>query len=390
MSEQILDIENGKLAIFTDIHGNLDVYERALEVAKVNKIIPVFAGDLVHKVNPSYQDNSKCIIDDLIGRVERRECVALLGNHELAHIYEMPWIDDEGFKTFEEAIKGDRSKYIDFFMSMPYVVRTKNVFINHNGTIYAPLVKVPIKLDQLKEKGLVEKKLLTENKELVLELPFGLVYNINEICDELDHKKIFNENREDYEQLSKEEKENYGGLGEYTVSSLDGRLLLALFSGQNDIDYSKGAQKEFIDYTLKLFSDKRPMSFLVSGHIHTYLFERLYNQLRFSTGTARMSNRCFLTIEAGREYSSMHELTSGLEKLSGSVGPYNESKTDLESNLNLLKSFLNPREEQALDLNKAEFTQERGVLYLREIGGGYNVIFNGAHFIVTPEIIVEE
>ena len=60
-----------------------------------------------------------------ISPVSAKYTIATLGSHSALQI--LKGAHDEGFKTFEEAIKGDRSKYIDFFMSMPYVVRTKNV-----------------------------------------------------------------------------------------------------------------------------------------------------------------------------------------------------------------------------------------------------------------------
>ncbi len=400
--EQILDIEKGKLAIFTDVHGNWGVYERALEAAGACNATPVFAGDLIHKVTPFYEDRSKEIIDDLAKRVERQECVALLGNHELAHIYEIPEIDKDGYISFENAICGYRKEYIDFFVSMPYAIRTKNVVINHVGTPYVHKSRIGavIKLNELYAgcKQTWDSN-WDQNKKLFLATSNHLVdLYIKDLRDikELSHKAILNKHARDFITLIKENGslnclEKDDSLKDYIFDCTpDGVLLCALFSGQNDIDYPKNAQKEFIDYTLKLFSDKRQMDFLVSGHIHTHLFERLDNQLRFSTGSAIMSNRSFLVIEADREYSSMHELMYGLQKLSGDRKLYERGKNGLEENLNLLKSFLNPKEERGLDSNKAEFTHERDVLYLMGSDCRYELMFNGRKFTVTPDLIIED
>ncbi|MBU0979646.1 MAG: metallophosphoesterase [Nanoarchaeota archaeon] len=149
MTNRIIDIEVGKLMAVTDLHGNWQDYRRSKEqFASLNKDgnadICVFLGDIIHAY-PDQEDRSKEIIDDLMALGTNKPgspYIAVMGGHEMAPVYHMnlfkqdkdTGIPYEFSKAFEDAIKDDRQKYVDFLKDMPFAVRTAGgVLLLHAG-----------------------------------------------------------------------------------------------------------------------------------------------------------------------------------------------------------------------------------------------------------------
>lgn len=134
----------GRLLIITDLHGDLEDYERYIDLWDCDdpNCHIIFVGDFIHSIYE--EDNSIEIIEDVIEKSKKYpNFYPILGNHEWSHIVETSIF--KGFQNqtfeFEELIaikKGDLepylSDYVKFFKSMPFFVKTENgIFISHAG-----------------------------------------------------------------------------------------------------------------------------------------------------------------------------------------------------------------------------------------------------------------
>jgi serine/threonine-protein phosphatase PP1 catalytic subunit len=144
-NEKLIQLpDHGRLIVVTDLHGNLDDYNRYLNLWDEgdSDFHIVFAGDLIHAVDGN--DGSIEILDDAMAKSkEYSNFHTLLGNHEWAHITnteiykkEVPQLWD--FKNLISYKKGyiepHLTNYIKFFKTMPFFVRTVNgLFISHSG-----------------------------------------------------------------------------------------------------------------------------------------------------------------------------------------------------------------------------------------------------------------
>lgn len=134
----------GRLLIVTDLHGDLEDYERYIGLWNCDdpNFHLVFVGDFIHSI---YDDDGSIeIIDDVIEKNKKYPNFhPLLGNHEWSHIVGSPVFKgyNNQSQDFENLIvekKGSLephlSKYIEFFKSMPLFVQTENgLFISHAG-----------------------------------------------------------------------------------------------------------------------------------------------------------------------------------------------------------------------------------------------------------------
>lgn len=134
----------GRLLVVTDLHGDLQDYEKYLKLWDCNdpNFHLVFVGDFIHSI---YEDDGSIeIIEDVIEKNNKYPNFhPLLGNHEWSHIVGSPVFKGYNNQTqdFEDLIvqkKGTLepflSEYIEFFESMPYFVKTANgLFISHAG-----------------------------------------------------------------------------------------------------------------------------------------------------------------------------------------------------------------------------------------------------------------
>ena len=86
--------QKGNAFIITDLHGNLEDYNRYMEIWKEFKekiIILILTGDFIHSCYVN--DGSLEIIDSVKKHYENEENFhVLLGNHEWAQILDNPFI----------------------------------------------------------------------------------------------------------------------------------------------------------------------------------------------------------------------------------------------------------------------------------------------------------
>lgn len=141
--------KKGKALIVTDIHGNLDDFEKYMKIwesfeSRDNHLI--LTGDFIHGVN-SWNDNSIGILESLIDYAGREENFhVLLGNHEWSHVsgedvYKNNINQKKSFDSlvqmrFFNDWEDKLNFYIDFFRKLPLAVKTKNgVFVSHSAPV---------------------------------------------------------------------------------------------------------------------------------------------------------------------------------------------------------------------------------------------------------------
>jgi len=291
----VLDLEGGILLLATDLHGNLEDYQRVKAIfhemrgrGEAQRL--VLMGDLVHRYNSEpHPDGSKEILDDLIDNPDPR-IIPLLGNHELMHIYGMYNVSKLGqlFVPELEALFGkDKKKYHAFMKSMPYAVRTKGgVLINHPGPS-AAVTGIP-QQDYM--------SLLTQTD--------GISFMQN-----LDHDAIL-------------KKARAAGNGDECLGfheTPEGAYLWEVFFNKNEAEYPGRMYKIILNCFLMIMSrGYEKQNFLVSGHIpeqegHRVLHDK---QLRLcSSYGADKDKKTISIVDAGRKYESIQELVDDLRPL---------------------------------------------------------------------------
>lgn len=135
----ILDIPEGRYMVVSDIHGRREDFIRVMEEWYEHEADGlIFLGDLVHG-RGKWVDRSPSFIDVLIEmgcNLPGNNVYALLGNHELVHIYHSElWSSTYCYtRELEEAIAHDRDRYVSFFERMPFGIRTGGgVLLTHAG-----------------------------------------------------------------------------------------------------------------------------------------------------------------------------------------------------------------------------------------------------------------
>ena len=136
--------KNGRLLIFTDLHGNLEDYKKFLSKWDCNdpNCHIVINGDFIHSIYK--EDFSVELLEDIIDKFNKYDNFhPILGNHEWSHIANANLYKGtvNQKKDFEKLIVKKKSSlepylsnYIDFFKSIPFFVKTENgIFISHAG-----------------------------------------------------------------------------------------------------------------------------------------------------------------------------------------------------------------------------------------------------------------
>lgn len=340
--KRIIDLDSGKYMVVADIHGNLPDYEKIKEIYQKKKEAGevkglIIAGDIIHTYGG--EDKSKEIVDNLIELTKNDENVhVLLGNHEMASIYNFTLVKP-GFAEFtynlELAIKDNREKYIDFFKSFPFYIRTKGgIIISHAG-------------------------------------PSKGAGNIEEII-KLDHDEILEKNKEEFEALSPEEKTGFKRLMEQEVYGASFEKILKEFRGidpqdkeksesflQGEFFFRKGVSllgdilfngneesygplgyllvmEEFLEEMSKGYT---PQNLIISGHVHPKagfeIFEHEQLRIASSAEIVDPAAKSFIIIDAGKEYLSAKELAENVHSL------YSEAtdETLLEKVENISKKY---------------------------------------------------
>lgn len=145
MSEysRVVDLEEGRMMVVTDLHGNWDLYcryrDRFLELQAADEVDTlVLTGDFIHNMDPAIPDDSLDITIDLIGLKDEigDKLIVLMGNHEFPHLYSIPIQKGNVVFTpqFERDLGIHREKVLSFFNGLPFFIRTAaGVSISHAG-----------------------------------------------------------------------------------------------------------------------------------------------------------------------------------------------------------------------------------------------------------------
>lgn len=340
VNKKVIDIDSGTWMVVADIHGDLedykrikDIYHQKKESGELNGLI--FAGDMIH----SYceEDKSKEITDDLINLTkEDKNIHVLLGNHELAHIYNFTFAREgkEVTSNFEIAIKDNREKYIEFFKSLPLYVRTQGgVVISHAGAS-----KEVSRLDRLED--LIELNhddILKENMEdsdkgfntLTIKQKEEFKKNLEQHLYGMPYEEALKrfrgvdaKGKEKYESLLQGEFFHKSHLfqrhsGEEEMPNLDMVWLLDMLFNGNENTYSRSDYLDIINkFLAKMSEDYTAQRFLVSGHIHKEAgfdnFEDKQLRIDSSAEVANPTAKSFLIIDANKTYFSVQELAENL------------------------------------------------------------------------------
>ena len=304
--KKVIDIKKGRLLVVTDLHGNLRdyhqvwaLYRRLKSEGKANRL--VFLGDLIH--SRKQEEDSLFIIQDLIQKNANHpdsEVFALLGNHEMVHIYHIElWKGNFCYTLdFEESIRADRARYIDFFRSMPFALRTSGgVLLNHTGP--SGIIGMGMNgdygirtLDDLK-KWSHEKLLNRLSLELAIEDP--------------------------YKELNPE-------IGSIFANSSKGKFLWEFLMNKNERRYIRG-YKEIVRNHLTFMSQGNPsrLTVMVNGHVQVPTGMEIVTpqQLRLSSGYGASSNadKTVLLMKAKKQYGGSVELSQNCLYLFDDVSP---------------------------------------------------------------------
>lgn len=140
---RVIDRDAGLAMVVTDLHGDWDAYERYRDrflqhQARGEAEVLLVLGDMIHRSGPAETDASLEIVLDLM-RLQAEQpdnVICLLGNHELPHIYSIMLQKGSELYTprFEAALGAHRDAVIDWFMGLPFYIRTKaGVTLCHAG-----------------------------------------------------------------------------------------------------------------------------------------------------------------------------------------------------------------------------------------------------------------
>ena len=285
--------------VVSDIHGRREDFLRVMEVwleleAAGEADTLVFLGDLVHG-RGKWVDRSPGFIDVLIemGCNEPDGNVfALLGNHELVHIYHAQlWSSTYCYtEELEQAIAHDRDRYVSFFERMPFAIRTGGgvLLIHSGGSGY--LGGVPL--------GPYEPDMETLTW-----------WDHREVLGRFAGKAGVRFDREKIQQRLIPQ------LGENFRYYPEGNFLWELLMNKNERVYGK-AYPDVLRQSLAFLSEGHPMGLntVVSGHIRVPEGMQVVNemQLRISSayGAAEDAAKTFLVLDAGERYENSEALAA--------------------------------------------------------------------------------
>lgn len=136
----IVDIENGRLMIVTDLHGDGELYGRYRDRFYQHKKQGqadhfIILGDLIHCADGSVGQSIE-MVQDIMTLQQEGIATYVMGNHELPHIYSFTLQKGRIIYTpsFEAAMKNKRDEILAFFRGLPLYLRTKaGVTLCHAG-----------------------------------------------------------------------------------------------------------------------------------------------------------------------------------------------------------------------------------------------------------------
>jgi hypothetical protein len=142
----MVTFDTGIAMVVTDLHGEGDVYDRLksnfLELRRAGQVDRlIICGDLIHGYRESYEDDSLRMVLDVMHLQKEfgADVVTLLmGNHEMPHVYSVPFAKGnlEFTARFEEALvhSSQHDAVMGFLKGLPFYACTQGgVLISHAG-----------------------------------------------------------------------------------------------------------------------------------------------------------------------------------------------------------------------------------------------------------------
>lgn len=297
------ELPPGKIMVVADLHGHWQDFTQVLHLfhkhqAKGKADYLVLLGDLVHAKHAK-EDASVAMIDALIQEgcnQVKSNVFALLGNHELVHVYHIElWKAGLPITPrFEIDIEGRRQRYINFFMDMPFALRTPGgTLLQHSGAShpfshYREEEAAP-NLNQLRNWDH-----LHYLERLALRAGLSPDQNLNE-------------------QL-------HPTIGTLFRSFPFGNFLWEFLMNKNEKQYGV-KYEQMIGPFLDHFSEpsKPPLTCMINGHVQEPKGAKVIGkrQLRLSSskGAASRSLKKYVLIDGNRTYADANELMTGVKPL---------------------------------------------------------------------------
>jgi hypothetical protein len=273
MWDRVVELNEGKALVVTDLHGDGDAYRRYrdlyLRLRREQQVdYFILLGDLIHHEGPPETDASLRMIQDVMTLKAQYgdHIILLLGNHEFPHLYAFPLMRGRTEYTprFEAALGEWREPVLDFLRGAPFFVRTRSgVLLTHAGGA-APLGEdasfeavVNVDHDALWAEG---RRLLpagSQRQKLRRQVADAYGYPYDELIKH-------------YLAVSGPDDPRYDDflIGQMVMKKpLFEALWETLFS-RNEYEYGPAAYRAIVRRQLERFSrDFAPQRVLVSGHI---------------------------------------------------------------------------------------------------------------------------
>lgn len=324
---RILNLEQGRVMVVTDLHGNYAAYcryrDHFLALRKEEQAdVLLFCGDLIHGEDSSDTDGSlEIILDILTLRQELGEnLILLLGNHELPHLYGITI--SKGSVTygahFERAMGEQRPKIIELFDTLPFYVRTRaGVSISHAGASVAATTAEGLKClatySHTAELANVDALLESEDR---VSLRAGITKLSGESYAEIvaESLGITDPNHPRYDDVLR-------GVLIKSLSPNFQYLWEATFN-KNEHEYGQKKYASILaDFLASLSHGYTRQSILVSGHItvrggHQVIADQQLRLASWSHASPRQAGQ-YLLFDASQPVSSVEDLLENLHSVFG-------------------------------------------------------------------------
>lgn len=325
MINRLVNLDSGRVMVVTDLHGAYSVYaryrDRFLDLRARGEVDTLLlCGDLIHSEGPADADGSVELVLDIV-RLQRElgaGVIALLGNHELPHLYGMTLMKGPHLYTprFEKAMtEAQRADILPFFESLPFYVRTRaGVSFAHAGACLAARSRDTweglLQYSHADELAKAEAALLVEDRAL-------LRAGIGKLRD-----AAYPDLVAEYFGLTDPAHPRYDdflrGAFVSMVSPMFPHFWEALFT-RNEYEDAELYPEILTAFLARLSENYAPQSWLVSGHIkvrggHTLIAGRQLRLASWSHATPNETGQ-YLLFDAAKPITSVDELRSGLNSV---------------------------------------------------------------------------
>ncbi len=319
---RVISFDNGITMVVTDLHGNWELYERYRELflalrARGLAARLVFTGDLLHHTGPAEEDHSLEIVFDLMELQQALPgvVIALLGNHELPHLYHVPLSKgDHAFTPrFEAALGSKREPVMSWLEGLPFYART------HAGVVLCHAGAFP----QAADAGAMTQLLFWSHRALLMEIAAQLPAEMRPALREELGRILgiaYPILAKTYFDVDSPQDSRYDDflIGQIVAGDPHFELLWSVFFTRNEREYEEHAYGRMLTALLaRLSQGYAPQRVLVSGHLtcrNGYRILAEDRQLRLASGIhAEPGKACrYLLFDAERPVARASELLPGL------------------------------------------------------------------------------